>query len=48
MVLGRCAKAGVPVGVCMSGGYAPNVDDIVDVHMQTVGEGVKFWEERPW
>ncbi len=36
MVLAACHKAGLPVAVVMGGGYARRVDDIVDIHLQTV------------
>jgi acetoin utilization deacetylase AcuC-like enzyme len=36
LVLGRCRSAGLPVAVTMSGGYAPNVEDIVDIHSATI------------
>jgi acetoin utilization deacetylase AcuC-like enzyme len=36
MVFSRCAEAGTPVAVVMSGGYAENVTDTVDIHMATV------------
>jgi acetoin utilization deacetylase AcuC-like enzyme len=36
LVLGRCRAAGLPVIVTMSGGYAPNVDDIVRIHTNTI------------
>lgn len=35
-VFGRCQAAGVPVVVVMSGGYAPDVDDIVRIHLNTI------------
>lgn len=35
-VLGRCRDAGVPVAVTMAGGYADNIEDIVDIHAATV------------
>ncbi len=35
-VFGRCQAAGVAVAVAMSGGYAPDVDDIVRIHVNTV------------
>ncbi|MFW6078559.1 MAG: histone deacetylase [Gemmatimonadota bacterium] len=31
-------RAGLPVGVVMGGGYAPEIDDIVDIHFATVRE----------
>jgi acetoin utilization deacetylase AcuC-like enzyme len=36
LVLDRCRIAGLPVAVTMAGGYAPDVNDIVDIHFQTV------------
>ena len=36
LVLSRCAKKKLPVAISMAGGYAPNVEDIVDIHFQTV------------
>lgn len=36
MVLQMCAAWGVPVAVSMGGGYAKDVEDIVDIHLQTV------------
>jgi len=36
LVLGACARAGVPVAVVMSGGYAQRVEDTVDIHSRTV------------
>lgn len=35
-VLGRLANEEIPVAVAMAGGYAPDVDDIVDIHFETV------------
>lgn len=36
LVLHYCRKAGLPVAVTMAGGYAPNIDDTVDIHFKTV------------
>lgn len=36
IVLDRCARAGVPVAVVMSGGYARDVTDTVDIHEATI------------
>lgn len=36
LVFERCRAAGLPMAVTMAGGYAPAVDDIVDIHLQTV------------
>ena len=34
--------AGLPVAVTMAGGYAPNIEDIVDIHFQTVQIAAEF------
>ena len=36
LVLDYCRAAGLPVVVTMAGGYARNVNDTVDIHLQTV------------
>jgi acetoin utilization deacetylase AcuC-like enzyme len=36
LVFDACRAAGTPVAVAMSGGYAPEVDDIVAIHLHTV------------
>lgn len=36
LVLEHCRAAGLPVAITMAGGYAESVDDIVDIHVQTV------------
>ncbi len=36
LVLDRLAGAAIPVAVTMGGGYAPDVEDIVDIHFQTL------------
>ncbi|MCU0496061.1 MAG: histone deacetylase [Anaerolineae bacterium] len=36
LVLKLCANAGLPVAIAMGGGYAHNVEDIIDIHAQTV------------
>lgn len=33
----------IPVAVAMAGGYAPNVEDIVDIHAQSIGIAKKAW-----
>ena len=42
LVLGRCRTAGLAVIVTMSGGYAPDVDDIVRIHTNTIRGAVSF------
>ncbi len=36
IVLDACREAGLPVVITMAGGYARNINDIVDIHFQTV------------
>jgi acetoin utilization deacetylase AcuC-like enzyme len=36
LVLDRCRGAGIPVAVTLAGGYAPDVDDTVDIHAATI------------
>ena len=35
-VLRLCAKLSIPVAIVLGGGYAPNIDDTVDIHLNTV------------
>jgi acetoin utilization deacetylase AcuC-like enzyme len=35
IVLGACAERGIPVAVTLAGGYAPNVEDTVQIHYGT-------------
>jgi acetoin utilization deacetylase AcuC-like enzyme len=42
LVLQYCRKAGLPVAVTMAGGYAPNIEDTVDIHFQTVCSAAEF------
>ena len=41
-VLARCRRGRVPVVITMAGGYAPVIDDTVDVHFATVEEAVSY------
>ncbi len=49
-VFGQCLAARVPVVVVMSGGYAPDVDDIVRIHLNTIQVAAAHaatWHGRP-
>jgi len=35
-VINHIQQAGLPVAVVMGGGYAPNIDDIISIHLETV------------
>ena len=41
LVLERCRRAGLLVVVTMAGGYAPQVEDTVEIHATTVREAVR-------
>jgi acetoin utilization deacetylase AcuC-like enzyme len=43
LVFRTCREARLPVAVCMGGGYARDVNDIVDVHFQTVAAAAELW-----
>jgi acetoin utilization deacetylase AcuC-like enzyme len=45
-VLQWCTERGIPVAVAMSGGYAPNIDDIVDIHAATLRTASGFSAAR--
>ena len=42
MVLSWCRKRGLPCTVTMGGGYAPSIDDIVSIHLETVRQAFRF------
>ncbi len=43
-VLELLTEAGVPVAVCMAGGYAEDINDIVDIHEATVLQAYASWQ----
>jgi len=36
IVIGACRRAGLPLAISMSGGYAPDIDAIVTIHANTI------------
>jgi acetoin utilization deacetylase AcuC-like enzyme len=44
-VLAACRREGLPLAVCMAGGYAPDVQDIVDIHEATVRLAAAHWQQ---
>ncbi|RPD49664.1 histone deacetylase [Hymenobacter sediminis] len=42
-VLGLCRQHGLPVVVCMGGGYSPRIADIVDAHVNTFRVAADLW-----
>jgi acetoin utilization deacetylase AcuC-like enzyme len=45
-VLEHCYQRGLPVAVVMGGGYAREVEDVVEIHLQTVRQAVQFAGRR--
>ncbi len=45
-VMVSCRKRNIPLTVCMAGGYAPHIDDIVDIHFATVRTAYEHWLTR--
>jgi acetoin utilization deacetylase AcuC-like enzyme len=46
LVFERCEARGVPVCVCMGGGYAPDVEDCVELHYQTFAAAMRSFLRR--
>lgn len=42
MVLDACCSSGIPVAIVMSGGYARHIEDVVDIHLQTLRTALGF------
>jgi acetoin utilization deacetylase AcuC-like enzyme len=42
MVFDHCRHRDLPVAVVMSGGYAPDIEDIVDIHLETVRQATLY------
>jgi acetoin utilization deacetylase AcuC-like enzyme len=45
LVLKHLKKTGLPVAVTMAGGYAPDIQDIVDIHFQTIETVLEFKDD---
>jgi acetoin utilization deacetylase AcuC-like enzyme len=45
LVLGRLKENGLPVAVTMAGGYAPEIQDVVDIHFRTIEIALKCYDE---
>jgi hypothetical protein len=45
-VLGRLGENGIPVAVTMAGGYAPDIQDIVDINLQKIEIALKYYYEN--
>jgi acetoin utilization deacetylase AcuC-like enzyme len=45
IVFDFCRPNRLPVAVTMAGGYAPDIDDIVDIHQQTVENALALYDQ---
>lgn len=46
LVFDYCQAEGLPVAIAMAGGYAPQVEDIVDIHFQTIREAAERHRQK--
>jgi acetoin utilization deacetylase AcuC-like enzyme len=46
LVFDYCQMAGLPVAITMAGGYAPQIEDIVDIHFQTIRAAAERQRQR--
>lgn len=44
IVFSACREAGLPVVTCMAGGYCPRIEDIVDIHAESIRLGREICE----
>jgi len=44
IIYNKCQKAGLPIAVVMAGGYARNVNDTVEIHLQTISCAVHMYK----
>lgn len=42
-VMQLCHRHGIPVAVCLGGGYSPRIKDLVEAHCQTFREALNIW-----
>ena len=45
LVLGRLKENGLPVAITMAGGYAPDIQDIIDIHFKTIEIALKCYDK---
>ncbi len=46
LVFDTCQAVGLPIAITMAGGYAPQIEDIVDIHFQTIRAAVERQGQR--
>ncbi len=42
LVLEHCARLGIPLAMTMAGGYAQHLEDVVDIHFQSIAQAAAF------
>ncbi len=47
LVIHGCHRRRIPLAIVMAGGYAPDVEDIVEIHFNTVREAVRTFSDLP-
>jgi hypothetical protein len=47
LVLNRARTNGIPIAIAMAGGYAHDVNDIVDIHATTVAAARRSLDQFP-
>lgn len=47
-VISSCRSRQIPLAICMAGGYAPDVEDIVDIHFSTVANAYQHFSKGPF
>lgn len=47
MVIEHCRALDLPLAISMAGGYAPNIEDIVDIHAQTLQLASQYAKQSP-
>jgi acetoin utilization deacetylase AcuC-like enzyme len=43
LVIDRCGELKIPIAITMAGGYAKEIDDIVDIHAKTLEIATEVW-----
>lgn len=44
LVFDACEQAGLPVAITMAGGYAQEIEDIVEIHLETLRQATERWK----
>ena len=45
LVLEACQKRDLPLAIAMSGGYAKNIEDVAEIHFNTVQAAIKVYSQ---